>query len=157
MWSYHQCDTSDCLYCQLWCRAKNNTPTMDAVKSCEGTLTGLGLEREPRLWRVCSFKNNVYHERFPWAFQSEERGTGGQGLQMKLWTESKNKDPGTHLFGQQGDEVSLKLRLDHLHHMLDLCGLTAVNQLIQRQQLLWASPALEHTGQRNWFLKNNLN
>lgn len=27
--------------------------------------------------------------------------------------------------------------------MLDLCGLTAVNQLIQRQQLLWAGPALE--------------
>lgn len=52
---------------------------------------------------------------------------------------------GTHFFGQQGDEVSLKLRLDHLHHMLYLCGLTAVNQLIQRQQLLWASPALEYT------------
>ena len=54
----------------------------------------------------------------------------------------------THLFGQQGDEVSLKLRLDHLHHMLDLCGLTAVNQLIQRQQLLWASPALQCTHHR---------
>lgn len=60
----------------------------------------------------------------------------------------KKRDSGTHLFGQQGDEVSLKLRLDHLHHMLDLCGLTAVNQLIQRQQLLWASPALENEGQR---------
>lgn len=53
-------------------------------------------------------------------------------------------DVGTHLFGQQGDEVSLKLRFDHLHHVLDLCGLTAVDQLIQRQQLLRASPALEN-------------
>ena len=51
---------------------------------------------------------------------------------------------GSHLFGQQGDEVSLKLWFDHLHHVLDLRGLTAVNQLIQRQQLLWATPALEH-------------
>lgn len=53
---------------------------------------------------------------------------------------------GTHLFGQQGDEVALKLRLNHLHHMLDLCGLAAVYQLIQRQQLFWTSPALKtHT------------
>lgn len=52
-------------------------------------------------------------------------------------------DVGTHLFGQQGDEVSLKLRFDHLHHVLDLCGLAAVDQLIQRQQLLRACPALE--------------
>ena len=59
-------------------------------------------------------------------------------------------DSGTHLFGQQGDEVSLKLRLYHLHHMLDLCGFTAVNQLIQRQQLLWASPALHNKGQKKW-------
>lgn len=51
----------------------------------------------------------------------------------------------THLFGQQGDKVALKLRLDHLHHMLDLCGLTAVYQLIQRQQLLRAGPALQNT------------
>lgn len=50
----------------------------------------------------------------------------------------------THLFGQQGDEVSLKLRFDHLHHVLDLRGLAAVDQLIQRQQLLRAGPALEN-------------
>lgn len=55
---------------------------------------------------------------------------------------------GTHLFGQQGDEVTLKLRLNHLHHMLDLRGLTAVYQLVQRQQLFWASPALQHTAKK---------
>lgn len=85
-------------------------------------------------------------------------GTSGQQkgweLQIKLLTdEGKKEDSGTHLFGQQGDEVSLKLRLDHLHHMLDLCGLTAVNQLIQRQQLLGPSPALKSKWQRNCFLK----
>ena len=53
-----------------------------------------------------------------------------------------------YLFGQQGDEVPLKLRLDHLHHVLDLRGLAAVNQLIQCQQLLWATPALKHTRRR---------
>lgn len=67
---------------------------------------------------------------------------------MSPWTQSCCKgatlaDVGTHLFGQQGDEVSLKLRFDHLHHVLDLRGLAAVDQLIQRQQLLRAGPTLE--------------
>lgn len=69
-------------------------------------------------------------------------GSSGQNTQ-EAEAEGARRLRGTHFFGQQGDEVSLKLRLDHLHHMLHLCGLTAVNQLIQRQQLLWASPALE--------------
>lgn len=49
----------------------------------------------------------------------------------------------THLFGQQGDEVTLELGLDDLHHVLDLCWLAAVNELIQGQQLLRATPALQ--------------
>lgn len=49
----------------------------------------------------------------------------------------------THLLGQQGDEVPLELRLDDLHHVLDLCRLAAVNELIQGQQLLRATPALQ--------------
>lgn len=39
----------------------------------------------------------------------------------------------THLFGQQGYEVSLELGLDDLHHVLHLAGLTPVNQLVQSQ------------------------
>lgn len=49
----------------------------------------------------------------------------------------------THLLGQQGDEVPLELGLDDLHHVLDLCRLTAVNELIQGQQLFRATPALQ--------------
>lgn len=37
--------------------------------------------------------------------------------------------------------------------MLDLCGLAAVNQLIQRQQLLWAGPALEKQTTEKMFLE----
>lgn len=88
-----------------------------------------------------------------WELGSEGKGIGGQGLEM-LWTDNRKGDSGTHLFGEQGDEVSLKLRLDHLHHMLDLCGLTAVNQLIQRQQLLWASPALQQNRIKKLVSKN---
>ena len=66
------------------------------------------------------------------------------GREEECWEGSED----WYLFGQQGDEVPLKLRLDHLHHVLDLCGLAAVNQLIQCQQLLWATPALKHTCRR---------
>lgn len=48
-----------------------------------------------------------------------------------------------HLLGQQRDEVPLELGLDNLHHVLDLCWLAAVNELIQGQQLLRAAPALQ--------------
>lgn len=37
----------------------------------------------------------------------------------------------SHLFGQQGYEVSLELGLDDLHHMLHLTALTPVDQLVQ--------------------------
>lgn len=66
---------------------------------------------------------------------------GGEGI-SETGGRGDNRKGGTYLFGKQGDEVPLKLRLDHLHHMLDLRGLAAVDQLIQRQQLLWARPAL---------------
>lgn len=93
-------------------------------------------------------------------------GSSGQNTQ-EAEAEGARRLRGTHFFGQQGDEVSLKLRLDHLHHMLHLCGLTAVNQLIQRQQLFWASPALEdrqrhththihkHKERENWNYSND--
>lgn len=48
----------------------------------------------------------------------------------------------THLLGQQGNEVSLELGLDDLHHVLDLGGLAAVNELVQSKQLLRAAPSL---------------
>lgn len=57
-----------------------------------------------------------------------------------------------YLSGQVWDEVSLKLWFDHLHHVLHLRGLTAVNQLIQRQQLLRTTPALKHTPKTSFSL-----
>lgn len=50
-----------------------------------------------------------------------------------------------HLFGQQRYEVSLELRLDHLHHVLYLASFTPVNQLIQSQQPFRAAPHLKTT------------
>lgn len=48
----------------------------------------------------------------------------------------------THLLGQQGNEVSLELGFNDLHHVLDLGGLAAINELIQSKKLLWATPPL---------------
>lgn len=46
------------------------------------------------------------------------------------------------LFGQEGDEVALELRLDHGHHVPHLGRLAQLDQLVDRAQALGVRPQL---------------
>lgn len=93
--------------------------------------------------------------------QEVSRGQEAQHVQSQLQTHTgahirdpagaaTQSNPGhcgfrLHLFGQQWYEVSLELRLDHLHHVLHLASFTPVNQLIQGEQPFRAAPHLKMT------------
>lgn len=75
--SHYQRATLHCLFCQLWCRAKNKTPTMDALKWCEGRprRTIKAEKTALCLFQVRSFENK--YKSFLWEFRSEYTGSRG--------------------------------------------------------------------------------
>lgn len=63
MWSYHRCGTSDCLCCQLWCRAKTRHPLRMPLNDVRDACDRIKVGEEA--WSPCqvsSFRNNHEEE-----------------------------------------------------------------------------------------------